>query len=286
MKIKELQQHYQNTLKDIYSKEEVNALFFTLIAAFYKIKRLDLAVNPDLTLTDNTALKDALKALEAETPIQYILGETEFYGLPFKVTKHTLIPRPETEALVSWVIEQVKEENTVKILDIGTGSGCIPVTLAKHLPKASVFSLDISTKALEIAEANAVLNKVNVTFLEQDVLTLLPQQFVETYGTFDIIVSNPPYVRNQEKIMMKANVLNYEPHLALFVDDKTPLLFYNAICNLALQALKPDGSLFFEINEYLGSSMLQLLEDKNFEKIELKKDIFGKDRMIKAYNYK
>jgi release factor glutamine methyltransferase len=183
MKIKELQQHYQNTLKDIYSKEEVNALFFTLIAAFYKIKRLDLAVNPDLTLTDNTALKDALKALEAETPIQYILGETEFYGLPFKVTKHTLIPRPETEALVSWVIEQVKEENTVKILDIGTGSGCIPVTLAKHLPKASVFSLDISTKALEIAEANAVLNKVNVTFLEQDVLTLLPQQFVETYGT-------------------------------------------------------------------------------------------------------
>jgi release factor glutamine methyltransferase len=286
MKIKELQQHYQNTLKDIYSKEEVNALFFTLIAAFYKIKRLDLAVNPDLKLTDNTALKDALKALEAETPIQYILGETEFYGLPFKVTKNTLIPRPETEALVSWVIEQVKEENTVKILDIGTGSGCIPVTLAKHLPKASVFSLDISTKALEIAEANAAQNKVNVTFLEQDVLTLLPQQFMETYGTFDIIVSNPPYVRNQEKTMMKANVLNYEPHLALFVDDKTPLLFYNAICNLALQTLKPDGSLFFEINEYLGSSMLQLLEDKNFEKIELKKDIFGKDRMIKAYNYK
>ncbi len=286
MKIKELQQHYQNTLKDIYSKEEVNALFFTLTAAFYKIKRLDVAVNPDLKLTDYTALKDALKALEAETPIQYILGETEFYGLPFKVTKDTLIPRPETEALVSWVIEQVKEENTVKILDIGTGSGCIPVTLAKHLPKASVFSLDISTKALKIAEANAAQNKVNVTFLEQDVLTLLPQQFMETYGTFDIIVSNPPYVRNQEKTMMKANVLNYEPHLALFVDDKTPLLFYNAICNLALQALKPDGSLFFEINEYLGSSMLQLLEDKNFEKIELKKDIFGKDRMIKAYNYK
>ncbi len=286
MKIKELQQHYQNTLKNIYSKEEVNALFFTLTAAFYKIKRLDVAVNPDLKLTDNTALKDALKALEAETPIQYILGETEFYGLPFKVTKDTLIPRPETEALVSWVIEQVKEENTVKILDIGTGSGCIPVTLAKHLPKASIFSLDISTKALEIAETNAALNKVNVTFLEQDVLTLLPQQFVETYGTFDIIVSNPPYVRNQEKTMMKANVLNYEPHLALFVDDKTPLLFYNAICNLALQALKPNGSLFFEINEYLGSSMLQLLEGKNFEKIELKKDIFGKDRMIKAYNYK
>ena len=181
-------------------------------------------------------------------PIQYILGETEFYGLPFKVTPDTLIPRPETEELVDWISSEIDKESLTKeinILDIGTGTGCIAISLAKNLSNVNVFAMDVSEKALKIAQYNAKKNKVTIEFLEKDVLQLakLPTQF-------DVIVSNPPYVRNLEKKEINPNVLENEPHLALFVDNQNPLIFYDTISDFALQNLIPGGFLFFEMNEY------------------------------------
>ena len=197
--------------------------------------------------------------------------------LSFKVTSDVLIPRPETEELVEWIISESKNRTSLKILDIGTGSGCIAISLAHHLPNAEVFAIDVSAKALQMAKQNALLNHVEVHFLEIDILKAenLPQQF-------DIIVSNPPYVRNLEKEEIKNNVLEHEPHLALFVDDFEALIFYKKIAELAIINLNNNGQLFFEINQYLGREMVQLLEDLQFSNIELRKDIYGNDRMTRA----
>ncbi len=209
------------------------------------------------------------------------MGETEFYGLPFYVNENTLIPRPETEELVEWIIKDCyvprNDARTIRILDIGTGSGCIAISLAKNIPNAEVFALDVSEKTLTIAKKNAVRNGVNVTFLHQSVLEIedLGQQF-------DIIVSNPPYVRHLEKAEINKNVLEYEPHLALFVEDNDALLFYRKITELAQKNLPENGQLYFEINQYLGKEMLELLEKYHFKNIELRKDIYGNDRMIKS----
>ena len=187
-----------------------------------------------------------------------------------------LIPRPETEELVDWVLTTViPSSKPLKIIDIGTGSGCIAISLAKSLPNAEVTAVDVSAKALQVARRNAELNEVTINFLHQDILqtTSLPD-------TYDIIISNPPYVRSLEKAEMQANVLEYEPHLALFVSDTDPLLFYDRIATLARQALLPEGSLFFEINQYLGEEMKALLKAKGFEKVVLRQDLSGNDRMI------
>ena len=209
-------------------------------------------------------------------PIQYILGETEFYGLPFKVTPATLIPRPETEELVDWIIANCNK-NPKTLLDIGTGSGCIAIALAKNLPAVKVSAMDISEEALKVASENAIYNKVTVNFSKKDILgtSTLPQKY-------DVIISNPPYVRNSEKEMMQKNVLDFEPASALFVEDDNPLLFYSKIAKLAKNYLNPNGFLFFEINEYLSKEVIQLLERESFSEIELKQDFFGKDRMIKC----
>ena len=187
-----------------------------------------------------------------------------------------LIPRPETEELVDWVLTTVTPTSKpLKIIDIGTGSGCIAISLAKSLPNAKVTAVDVSAKALQVARRNAELNGVTINFLQQDILqtTSLPD-------TYDIIISNPPYVRSLEKAEMQANVLEYEPHLALFVSDTDPLLFYNRIATLARKSLSPQGSLFFEINQYLGEEMKALLKAKGFEKVVLRQDLSGNDRMI------
>jgi release factor glutamine methyltransferase len=219
----------------------------------------------------------AITRLKNYEPIQYIIGDTEFYGLVFKVNPSVLIPRPETEELVDWIIKDCEDDKKINILDIGTGSGCIAISLAKNLPNAKVFALDVSNEALKTANQNAINNGVEVEFIEADILSYNSLDI-----QFDLIVSNPPYVRELEKQMMSANVLDHEPHLALFVEDDDALLFYRKITDVAADILKPNGQLFFEINESLGESTKQLLDNSNYKNIELKKDIFEKDRMIKA----
>lgn len=279
MKIKELQNTFHEQLDAFYEKEEVDSFFFMLIAHYYEIARIQLAMDTDLVISNSKKIIEALELLKRQKPIQYIIGETEFYGLEFKVNEHVLIPRPETEELVSWVVSEFNtKKKPLRILDIGTGSGCIAISLAKNLRNVKVYALDVSKEALKVAKGNAELNAVDIEFLELDVLETKRIRDLE----FDIIVSNPPYVREKEKEKMRPNVLDNEPHLALFVKDENPLLFYNAIAQFANQNLANKGVLFFEINEFLGGNMINLLNENHFKSIELKQDIFKKDRMIKG----
>ncbi|NJX14981.1 peptide chain release factor N(5)-glutamine methyltransferase [Tamlana crocina] len=279
MKLKAIKHKFQEELGMVYPAEEIDSFFNILAETYYGLKRIQLATNPDLALTNSNKILKALGELKKERPLQYITGETEFFGMTFKVDDGVLIPRPETEELVEWVLRKAKPNTVIDILDVGTGSGCIAISLAKHLPQAKVFAIDVSPEALSMAKKNAQLNGVNVYFEEANILTL---KRLSEEIKFDIIVSNPPYVREKEKQFMKPNVLDNEPHLALFVKDDEPLLFYKAITNFAINNLKDNGLLFFEINEFLGNAMIDLLRNKNFENIELKQDIFKKDRMIKA----
>ena len=285
MVLKEILNVFHKELDTIYGNNEVDSFFNILIDYYLNLKRITLVMQPEYTISkeEEQPLFEALSRLKLEEPIQYILGETEFFGLVFKVNQNTLIPRPETEELVQWIIEDYKDNlEQIKILDIGTGTGCIPISLAKNLPKAKVKALDISTKALEVAKQNAELNAAEVDFIEQNILETCHTELDSASQKFDVIVSNPPYVRELEKAEMKGNVLKHEPELALFVDNTNPLIFYKAITEFATHSLKAGGTLYFEINQYLGSEMIQLLEDFNFKGIELKKDMFGNNRMIKA----
>ncbi|WP_298263989.1 peptide chain release factor N(5)-glutamine methyltransferase [uncultured Lutibacter sp.] len=283
MQIQEFKQLFFKELSEIYPQTEIQSFFNLLIKHQLKMDRVEIALHPNIII-DKVALaflQNALTTLKKYIPIQYIIGETEFFGLPFKVTNDVLIPRPETEELVHWVIKDHldKVQNSkLKILDIGTGSGCIAVSLAKNLPNTSVYALDISKEALKVAEENSLKNNVAIQFITEDILSLkkLPHQF-------DIIVSNPPYVRELEKNQMQQNVLGNEPHLALFVKDENPLVFYDKIADLAKIHLKKNGTLYFEINQYLGEETVQLLHQKGFKEIQLKKDIFEVNRMIKAF---
>jgi release factor glutamine methyltransferase len=282
MLIKNYRTQFTEELTSIFDEKEIESFFYIILEAFHELKRVDLVLNPNLELDTIQLLQweTVLSQLKEQKPIQYILGETEFFGLPFYVNENTLIPRPETEELVQWILSNnqiTKSTNQLKILDIGTGSGCIAISLAKNLSNASVFAIDVSEKALATAKKNAELNEVKVTFIEKNILETedLNQQF-------DIIVSNPPYVRNLEKQEIHKNVLEYEPHLALFVEDNDALLFYRKITELATKNLSKNGQLYFEINQYLGKEMVELLEKYNFENIELKKDIYGNDRMIRC----
>jgi len=283
--LKDLKQIFHKELDAIYGEDEVRSFFFLLTESYFGFSRLDLAMQPSLAITTNehSKIMEALSLLKSQYPIQYILKETEFYGFPFKVNSSTLIPRPETEELVSWVRDTAEAINVtnsnIKILDIGTGSGCIAISLAKILPKVHVSAIDVCKKALKIAKENAVLNSVDVNFIEANILE--PQNDLFTQA-LNIIVSNPPYVRELEKKEMKPNVLNNEPHLALFVENDNALQFYKAIVDFSKMHLKENGVLFFEINEYLGQEMIALLKENNFTNIELRKDMFGKDRMIKG----
>ena len=296
MTIQELKSRYLNDLIKLYPKEEIQSFFNLLISYKLKLSRTDIALNPNLTIqkSDEDFFLNALVKLRKEKPIQYIIGETEFYGLPFKVDKNVLIPRPETEELVDWILEDRKQKTEdnrkLQILDIGTGSGCIGISLAKNLPYAEVYALDVSAKAIKTAQKNATFNNVNIHFIEGDILnTDVASSAVESYQSekslplkFDIIVSNPPYVRELEKQEIQNNVLENEPHLALFVTDKNPLLFYDKIADFAKVHLAENGQLYFEINQYLGQITKNLLQEKGFIDIKLRKDLFKNDRMIKA----
>lgn len=282
MKIKQYRTHFIKELSPFYDAYEAESFFYLILEDKNKLRQIDLALNHELTFSElDFVVWDSLLAqLKKEVPIQYLLGKTNFYGLDFEVNENVLIPRPETEELVEWVINEnskTDQSKKIKILDIGTGSGCIAISLAKNIPNAEVYGIDVSKKAIETAKRNAVTNKAEVTFMLQNIL--------ETEAlkcNFDIIVSNPPYVRNLEKEEIKKNVLDYEPHLALFVEDNDALVFYRKIAILAQQNLSENGQLYFEINQYLGNETKDLLEKMNFKNIELRRDIYDNDRMMKG----
>ncbi|MBF4486388.1 MULTISPECIES: peptide chain release factor N(5)-glutamine methyltransferase [unclassified Flavobacterium] len=280
MRIKQYRTQFIKELSPFYDAYEAESFFYLILEDKHKLRQIDLALNHELTFSDSDfVVWDSLLAqLKKEVPIQYLLGKTNFYGLDFEVNENVLIPRPETEELVEWIINENSKTDRakkIKILDIGTGSGCIAISLAKNIPNAQVYAMDVSKKAIETAKRNAVNNKTDVTFILQDVLNA-----EELKCNFDIIVSNPPYVRNLEKEEIKKNVLDYEPHLALFVEDNDALIFYRKIAGLAQNNLLENGQLYFEINQYLGCEMKDLLEKMNFKSIELRKDIYDNDRMI------
>lgn len=282
MLLKDLKKLFHKELDRMYVKEEVSSFFFLCTMHYCNISRLQLALDNGLLIKEEEqeSIFEALNELKNEKPIQYILGETEFYGLPFKVNENTLIPRPETEELVTLILNTLHAD-VLSILDIGTGTGCIAISLAKHLPKTKVFAIDVSLKALKVAKHNAEINKVQVHYIEEDILKICNSVFDKELA-LDVIVSNPPYVRNLEKAEIKSNVLDNEPHLALFVEDDSPLVFYKAIAEFAQYNLKSKGKLFFEINEYLGKETKTLVESYGFKNVIVIKDVYGKDRMLKA----
>lgn len=291
MLLREYKTYFTTQLQPLFDDMEIESFFFIALEYLHQLKRVDLALQPNFSINETQLEKwnVILQDLKKEKPIQYIIGETEFYGLRFFVDENTLIPRPETEELVDWIIksqEKVRNEKVeLSILDIGTGTGCIPISLKKNISYAIVFAIDVSEGALAIAKKNAIENKVEVNFIKTDILKISDLQNFPTSNfqfptQLDIIVSNPPYVRNLEKQEIKKNVLEYEPHLALFVEDDDALLFYRKIAELAQKNLSINGKLFFEINQYLGNETVRLLEDLGFQNIQLKKDFYGNDRMI------
>lgn len=291
MLLKDYKDVFKKELLSIYDEQEIDSFFYIILEKLHALKRIDLALNPEIVM-DGIHLKkwkSIVSDLKIQKPIQYILGETEFYGLRFEVNENTLIPRQETEELVEFIIKEEgkveRDQVKVRILDIGTGSGCISISLASNIAYAEVFAIDVSEKALVTAKKNAEHHNVKVNFINSDILKIndlkeLPTSCIQYPIKFDIIVSNPPYVRNLEKNIIKPNVLEYEPHLALFVEDTDALLFYRKIAKLAMNSLNPNGKLYFEINQYLGKETVQLLVDLGLSNVELKKDIYGNDRMI------
>ena len=279
MILTEFRNRFRAELTPIYGEPETDSFFSLILEHLHGMTRVDLALRPELPLTGELLARwtDILGRLRQQQPIQYILGEAHFYGRRFRVTSDVLIPRQETEELVQWILSD-KRPGAPAILDIGTGSGCIAISLAAEWPEAAVSAIDVSPGALEVASRNASAAGVSIQFHEIDIL-----RASSSPGSFDVIVSNPPYVRVLEKHEIKPNVLDHEPHLALFVDDDDPLLFYRKIAQLAAHHLKPGGKLYFEINQYLGQATVNLLK-QYFQHVELRKDIYGNDRMICAYS--
>jgi release factor glutamine methyltransferase len=278
-------------ITSVYEENEAKSLVYLLLDHCLRISKTDILLdNPVSQIFDFTEIIQRIKAQE---PVQYVIGETEFYGRKFKVTPDTLIPRPETEELVQLTVniyqsgcepltiknlEQECFPSLIRILDIGTGTGCIAISLACELPNSQVYAYDISGNALKVAEENAERNGANVTFEQVDILNLSPSSL----SPFSIIVSNPPYVMNTEKAEMERNVLEYEPHLALFVEDNNPLLFYKVIAEFAAKNLIDGGMCVVEINQAFGIETADLFRKQGFSNVEVVKDMFGKDRMVKA----
>ena len=264
-------------LKAYYPESEISG-FIRIIIEHITKRSYPQAVISDTKLTEEQTylLHSILYRLKKSEPIQYIIGETEFFGLPFHVTKDVLIPRPETEELVELILNENKKSG-LKVLDIGTGSGAIAIALAKHLEEGYIEAWDISEEALKIATLNAESNAVDITFRNVDVLKSYP-----TDTKFDIVVSNPPYILEKEKSGMDQNVLDYEPHTALFVPDNNGLLFYDRIADIALDLLEPNGKLYFEINQAKGESTVELVKSKGFINVSLFQDLNKNDRMVRA----
>ncbi|MBP8903524.1 MAG: peptide chain release factor N(5)-glutamine methyltransferase [Paludibacteraceae bacterium] len=275
----------QTSLKGEYSESEIHVLGMLILEKLTGFSRIWLLIHKELKLNDeqNIIASQYLERLKNHEPIQYILGETEFYGLKFKVNPSVLIPRPETEELVEWVKPPHPPKGgflsgTPTLLDVGTGSGCIAVALKKKFPSANVSAMDISPEALALAKENAALNEVNIEFIQDDIL-----HPAATDRKWDVIVSNPPYIPASEQRYLHKNVTDFEPHLALFVQDNDPLIFYRKIAEFALSHLSAGGRLYVEIHQSLGRQCCQLLESMGFQSVELRKDLSGNDRMISSF---
>jgi release factor glutamine methyltransferase len=281
--IKDIRGHLIKELRDIYPENEINAITNLLFKTLFGIDRLHIYLNQDFILPSESRIRimEIARALRTGKPIQYILGKTFFYGCTIKVNEGTLIPRPETEELVDLIIKETRDFKG-KITDIGAGSGCIAISLKKSLKSAEVTGLDISENALEVARSNAILNDADVSFINCDILHF---DQAEVPGC-DIIVSNPPYVMESEKQFMSRNVLDFEPHKALFVPDNDPLLFYRAILNFSEKKLSSEGQIYLEINEKKGDEILHLLDIAGFSEIKIITDMNGKNRFIKGKNGK
>ncbi|OFX42896.1 MAG: protein-(glutamine-N5) methyltransferase, release factor-specific [Bacteroidetes bacterium GWA2_40_14] len=278
--IKNIQLECRALLGSVYPIREIDSILFLVFEKVGNLSRLQIISNSDtkISISVYNQIMGIVERLLNYEPIQYILEETEFYGLLFKVNQSVLIPRPETEELVHWIVEDGKNK-PVKAIDFGTGSGCIAISLAKLIPDSKVHAVDISEQALLVASENALRNGTVLTFHQADILT---DAFGFLAADFDLVVSNPPYIREKEKVLMQRNVLDYEPATALFVSDADPLIFYRRIAQLSKKLLKKGGALYFEINEGLGNEMIQLLEELNYLEIELRCDLHGKHRMMKA----
>ena len=281
MTISEIQKHFRDSLSPLYGEREARAITKLVLETKLELNPTQLSFEHFRLITQpqQQELNAILERLLKHEPVQYVLGEADFFGLRFKVNEHVLIPRPETEELVQWAMALIKDMSAPqpKLLDIGTGSGCIPVALAKNLPGCMVDACDISGEALQVAIENNSLNKTAVRFFRMDILTEdIPD------NNYDLIISNPPYIAHQEKHEMAAHVLNFEPHLALFVPNEDALVFYQTISKKAEHALRQGGVLLFEINETGGPEVVALLEKAGYLSVELKKDLSGRDRMVKG----
>ncbi len=282
--MQQIAEYIYNQLRFIYDENESKSLSQWILESVLKMKpyEVSLCKDKEISPNDRQRIEDIIRRLQNNEPIQYILGETEFFGMRFTVNPDVLIPRPETEELVEWIIQNHKKDNQspLQVLDIGTGSGCIAISLAKHLPHACVYAIDISEKALETAKLNASINNVNVRFICQDIFKEISSGiFPEKW---DIIVSNPPYVSCFEQENMSKNVLDHEPDVALFVPDNDPLLFYRQIAEFGKKHLKKHGKIYVETSALYGQETADLLQTKGYQQVELKKDISGQDRMVGA----
>lgn len=279
MNYSQIKKIFHQQLKEIYIENEIDSLFFIALEYVTSISKIEYILQKEEEISEEKLikLKFILEKLTKNKPVQYITKKAYFYGLNFYVNEKVLIPRQETNELVDWVIMSVTHSKPIKILDIGTGSGCIAITLKKNLPLSEVFAIDISNEAIQVAQKNANDNEVEINFLQKNIL-----EINDLKSNFDIIISNPPYVRELEKLEMAPNVLDNEPHLALFVPDNNPLLFYEKITEIALKNLTEDGMLFFEINQYLSEETKKMIENKGFKNVTLRKDLQENYRMILA----
>ena len=279
MNYSQIKKIFHQQLKEIYIENEIDSLFFIALEYVTSISKIEYILQKEEEISEEKLieLKFILEELTKNKPIQYITKNAYFYGLNFYVNEKVLIPRQETNELVDWVLLSVTHSKPIKILDIGTGSGCIAITLKKNLPLSEVFAIDISNEAIQVAQKNANDNEVEINFLQKNIL-----EINDLKSNFDIIISNPPYVRELEKLEMAPNVLDNEPHLALFVPDNNPLLFYEKITEIALKNLTKDGMLFFEINQYLSEETKKMIENKGFKNVTLRKDLQENYRMILA----
>lgn len=289
-KIADVVRFFRDELKNIYDEGEIETFIAYCFEEYIGMKKAAISINGNTTISESELLKFnfAVKDLKRLKPIQYILGKADFYGLKFIVNEHVLIPRLETEELVHLILRENKNpsktedhKGPITILDIGTGSGCIAISLKKNIPAATMYAVDISEEALEVAKQNTLLNNTDIQFLKHDILS--NKYFPASDSKFDIIVSNPPYIAVSEKKQMAKNVTDYEPHLALFVEDSNPLLFYKSIIDFAIKHLNKRGKIYFEINQQFGQETQQLLSGKGFHNVELIKDLNSNSRIVKGH---
>lgn len=279
MTLIDVRNYYRKTLKDYYSKNEIDFYFKILINSFFNWDSTLIALNPkkQLTKLESSKLIKTINNLKKSKPIQYITGESFFMGLKFKVNKNVLIPRQETEELVEWIInDNLDFQNKINAIDIGTGSGCIAISLSKKKRNFNLTAIDNSDKSLLVAKENARLNKVKINFINNDILKPLNDKTI-----YDIIISNPPYIADSEIKNIEDKVLKFEPYNAIFVDKKNPLIFYKAIIDFSLSNLKKEGKIYLEINPIFYNSLLTLIESYNKFNLVVKKDISNKNRMIR-----